>query len=203
MAKEGYIFVAPLIVGGIVFWGLGIKIAAVILAPLALFVVFFFRDPERSVPSDSNVIVSPADGKVVKIRPGEGGTLTQLSIFLSLFDVHINRSPVAGTIACAEYKPGRFKAAFKDSASHENEQNILTINHATRSVTVKQIAGVLARRIVCWKKAGDRVNKGERIGMIRFGSRVDLLLPSDVRLTVTIGDKVKGGESVIGTYREL
>jgi phosphatidylserine decarboxylase len=201
MVKEAYPFLIPLLLLAALLWALGAQAPSVLVISLALFVAFFFRDPERKIPTEEGLIVAPADGKVVEVSTGKSPDgLTLIGIFLSPLDVHINRSPVAGRISGVKYKKGKFLAAFNPAAAIENEQNILTIQNPSYSVTVKQIAGVLARRIVCWKKAGDLVQQGERIGLIRFGSRTDVLLPPDVALTVKVGDRVKGGESVIGRH---
>ncbi len=172
---------------------------------LAAFVLYFFRDPERSVPA-GDVIVSPADGKVVDVREVEldGRRAWKISIFLSIFDVHVNRAPLSGTIRSLRYHPGRFLMAFRPEASVENEQNVvviegdsLTIEGDSLTVTFKQIAGTIARRIVFRKKLGDRVELGERVGLIKFGSRVDVFLPHDVPPAVVVGDRVTGGSSIL------
>src|SRR5262249_46655195 len=146
------------------------------------FMAFFFRDPERACVSDDALIVSPADGRVVllgPVEPGKDGSATQISIFLSPLDVHINRSPIAGEITEAVYKRGAFHVASRDIASVENEQNILTIRGRLVTIVVRQIAGVLARRVVLWKKSGDRVDLGERIGLMKFSSRMDVVVPRE------------------------
>jgi phosphatidylserine decarboxylase len=170
---------------------------------LGLFTAFFFRDPDRPVPADPRLVLSPADGKVIVAGPapaanplGEGAS--QISIFLSVFDVHVNRAPIGGRISKVEYHKGEFLPAFQDKASIANEQNTVTIDDGGRSVTFKQIAGIIARRIVFKKKVGDTVAAGERVGMIKFGSRVDMFLPKDVRLRVAKGDRVVGGVSAVG-----
>ncbi len=169
---------------------------------LAAFVAFFFRNPERIVPSGSGLVVSPADGKVVKIAPfAPSGTETggiAVSIFLNIFNVHVTRAPIGGTLAHLEYKRGEFKAAYDDVASGVNEQNILTIEGESARVVVKQIAGLIARRVICWKSQGERLERGELFGLIRFGSRVDVLLPGTARVLVNVGDHVKGGSTIIG-----
>jgi len=170
---------------------------------LGLFTAFFFRDPERAVPSDARLVLSPADGKVIVAGPAPAGNplgegATQVSIFLSVFDVHVNRAPIGGRISRVEYHKGQFLPAFQDKASLANEQNSVTIDGGGRSVSFKQIAGLIARRIIFKKKVGDTVAAGERVGMIKFGSRVDMFVPRDVRLRVQIGDRVVGGVSVVG-----
>ena len=162
---------------------------------LALFCLWFFRDPDRDIPSGP-VAVSPADGKVVLIRPEPDGR-TRLAIFLNVFDVHVNRTPIAGTVKAVKYKPGKFLVASKDEASLDNEQNTLIVEGDGTSVEFSQIAGLIARRIVCYKKPGDRVAAGERIGLIKFGSRVDLLFGPEWTLTVKPGDRVSAGSSIV------
>ena len=163
---------------------------------LAAFVAFFFRNPKRHIPPDPRVIVSPADGRVVKVE--RVGNVTKLSIFLSIFDVHVNRSPIAGRIEAIDYKRGKFKAAWNHAASVENERNVIMVAQGDLKLVFTQIAGLIARRIVCWKKVGDTVTKGELIGLIRFGSRVDVLFPAGAEATVQPGMRVRGGSSGIG-----
>jgi phosphatidylserine decarboxylase len=166
---------------------------------LALFVAFFFRDPERTPPEDPKLLVSPADGKVVYVGPAKDDTKsgTQISIFLSIFNVHINRSPLSAEITNVRYTPGRFIPAYEDEASEKNEQNEMELSDGSWEVTVRQIAGVVARRIVFSKKKGDYLERGERFGLIQFGSRVDIFLPQEANVRVAEGDKVKGGETVL------
>jgi phosphatidylserine decarboxylase len=171
---------------------------------LGLFTAFFFRDPDRPVPDDPRLVLSPADGNVIVVGPAPAGNplgegASQVSIFLSVFDVHVNRAPIGGLISKVEYHEGHFLPAFQDKASLVNEQNSVTIDaDGGRRVTFKQIAGLIARRIVFNKKVGDTVAAGERVGMIKFGSRVDVFLPRDVRLRVQKGDRVVGGVSAVG-----
>ena len=176
---------------------------AVPLYILAAFCLYFFRDPERQVPAGP-VAVSPADGKVVAVKPDEGAN--RLSIFLNVFDVHVNRTPIAGKIADVRYQTGRFLVASKEQASHSNEQNTITVEGAVDGtptrVVFKQIAGLIARRIVCYKKPGDHVAAGERVGLIKFGSRVDVFLGPEWEVTVRVGDHVAAGSSVIARKRE-
>jgi len=197
MAKDAFPFLIPLLILAVFFGAYGSKSSALVFLILSLFVAFFFRDPERTIPDDPSVVVSPADGKVVEILRQSDGT-TRISIFLSIFNVHINRAPVHGIIESTQYTPGKFKPAFDPSASAENERNVLVIDHGSYKIIVSQIAGILARRIVCWKMPGEHVQKGERFGLIKFGSRVDLTLPADVIPSVKMGDKVKGGSTVMG-----
>lgn len=176
------------------FWYVGL-----LLVLVAVFMAFFFRDPKRVPPSDPDVVVSPADGRVTRIEsPGQAGAPTLISIFLSPLDVHINRAPIPGKIVDVVYSPGKFLMATNEKASVVNEQNALTIQGEKITVVCKQIAGILARRIVCWKNTGDRLNLGERFGMIKFSSRTDVLLPANVKVTVAEGDRVRGGITVIG-----
>lgn len=204
MARDAIPYVAIPFIGAVVCVGLGWTIAAIVLFAVAGFMVYFFRDPERQVPSDENLVVSPADGKVVrivKLDPTDSASPTRVSIFLSVFDVHINRAPIAGQITDVVYQPGAFKVAFADAASLMNEQSVITIQGATIRVVFKQIAGVLARRIVFRKQVGDWVAAGERVGLIKFGSRVDVLLPPEVEIGVKEGDRVAGGSSILGKIR--
>jgi phosphatidylserine decarboxylase len=202
MVKEGYYFgLPPLALGAAAFF-LRWTIAGAILIGLAAFIFYFFRDPERVIPADPGAVVAPADGRVVVVtdesnagRPGK-----RISIFLAIWNVHVNRSPAAGSIANLNYRPGKFYAAMRPSASADNEQNVITLATDSGEIVFKQIAGLIARRVVCWKKAGDRVERGERIGLVRFGSRADLWLPRDSELLVKVGDHVKGGSSVVAYW---
>ena len=202
LAKEGFIFIMPLLVMTILTCALSFYWAAVFFGSSFLFVTWFFRDPERRIPNEPNVIVSPADGKVTEImtekEPINGELCKRITIFLSVFNVHVNRMPIGGTIEDIRYNPGKFLAAFNPKASMDNEQNIILINNGKVNVLVKQIAGLIARRIVCWPKKGDYYESGQRYGLIRFGSRVDILLPENTKLSVACGDRVRGGKSVIG-----
>ncbi|HKG58875.1 MAG TPA: phosphatidylserine decarboxylase family protein [Pyrinomonadaceae bacterium] len=190
-----YIVVPLLLAAGAAL--LGFWWVAAFLLLVTLFMAFFFRDPKRVPPSDPDVVVSPADGKVTRIGPA-GADSTVVSIFLSPLDVHINRSPIPGKIVDVLYSPGKFLMATNEKASLVNEQNALTIQGEKITVVCKQIAGILARRIVCWKAEGDSLGLGERFGMIKFSSRTDVLLPANVRVTVKEGDRVRGGTTVIG-----
>ena len=201
IAPEGLPFIA--IALALAFLGAGVSMRAFgVLLALAVFVTAFFRDPIREIPGGAGLVVSPADGKVVMIVPtpaghpaGEGAT--QISIFLSVFDVHINRAPIAGTITDVVYNRGEFLPAFDDKASLRNEQNRAFIDGPDGRVGFTQIAGLIARRIVFRKKAGDVVGRGEQVGLIRFGSRTDLFLPKGSALRVKVGDRVSGGSSII------
>lgn len=178
---------------------------AIPFALLAAFMAYFFRDPERVVPADDSIIVSPADGRVTRVEKAEAGnpqSPTVVSIFLSPFDVHINRSPIAGEVVNVTYTKGRFLIATNEEASVVNEQNSLTIRGEGMTVVCKQIAGVLARRIVCWKNVGDRVEIGERFGLIKFSSRTDLIVPPEVDVMLKVGERVRGGLSIVGRLRD-
>ena len=199
MAKEAYPFLIPLFfVAGLCLWN-EIPWLAVAFFILAAFVVFFFRNPERSIPQDAEAIVSPADGKVIRLD--RQGDQWHLSIFLSILDVHINRAPIEGTIVKKDYQPGKFRFAFDERASVENERVTLTIE-GERSLTFSLIAGLVARRIRVWKKEGAQVKKGDRIGLIRFGSRVDIAFPPECDIVVNKGDRVWGGSSILARWKQ-
>ncbi len=203
MVKEGYKFSLPLFLLGIVFFLASWKWAAAVFIFLGGFVLYFFRDPERKIPSDPNTVVSPADGRVVEIvdEPFEGNRGRRISIFLSVWDVHVNRAPVAGQVRRVEYRPGRFYAALRSRASTENEQNVIRIATPAGEMAFKQIAGWIARRVLCWKVEGDSVQRGERVGMIRFGSRVDVWLPPEADVLVQRGQHVAGGSSILAQWK--
>lgn len=171
---------------------------------VAAFMALFFRNPHREIPLDENLVVAPADGRVTrveKLNPDEPDSPNVVSIFLSVFDVHINRAPIAGKITKVIHTKGRFVIATREDASLINEQNSLTITNERVTIVCKQIAGILARRIVCWKKAGETVTLGERFGLIKFSSRTDLILPANVEIETKVGAKVRGGISIIGRVR--
>jgi len=210
IAKEGRIILIPLL---LITFPIGVYAHAsnnfvlillyIILGSLFLFCLNFFRDPVRSIPSEKSIIVAPADGKVVKIENindsniGESSQL--VSIFLNVFNVHVNRVPVDGLVESVERKQGRFIAAFNHIASDENEQVITVINNESGKYKIKQIAGLIARRILCYAKEDMKLNKGDRLGFIRFGSRTDIIMPKKITLKVEVGQKVIGGETIIGT----
>jgi len=203
MVKDGYKFAAaPIVLGAFAllfhwYWLGGVLIF------LGLFVLFFFRDPERTPPSDPDTIVSPADGRVMEVvdEQRDGNPGRRISVFLSIFDVHVNRSPVAGRITAIEYRTGKFYAAMRGRASAENEQNAFHVSTDRGEVVFKQIAGWVARRILCWKSVGDAVTRGERVGMIRFGSRMDIWLPEQVEILVRTGQHVAGGTSILARWK--
>ena len=206
VAAEGWPFILPLAVITALLFMFGWKNTGYVALSLSLFVLFFFRDPERAVPEGKGVVVSPADGKVIVIKDiYEPDYLKQdvkqISIFLSVFNVHVNRVPVSGTVETVRYNPGKFLVASVDKASLDNEQTGMVISDGKNKVLVKQIAGLIARRIVCYAKTGDTVTAGERYGLIRFGSRVDIFLPKDTELLVKVGDRIKGSRDVIGVIK--
>jgi phosphatidylserine decarboxylase len=210
IAREGWPYIAVLLLaGGIV--ALRFPWVGGLLAFLGLFCAFFFRDPERTAPTGPRLVISPADGKVVQVMPApEGHPLGnplgpgawQVSIFLSVFDVHVNRSPIAGTVTDVRYNPGEFLPAFDDKASLRNEQNLVIVEDGPHRVAFKQIAGLIARRIVFRKKPGDPVARGERIGLIKFGSRMDVFVPAGTTMRVQVGQRVSAGSSVLAELPE-
>lgn len=202
MVKDGLRFALPPLGIGIVlmvfqwWWG-------AILVALGLFVIYFFRDPERQIPSAPDAVVSPADGRVMDIVDEALGERAgkRISIFLSIFDVHVNRAPVAGKISRVDYHAGKFMGAWKEKASAANEQNVITISTPAGEIPCKQIAGWVARRILCWTRTGDEVRIGQRIGMIRFGSRTDVWLPADAEILVQHGQHVAGGATQVARWQ--
>lgn len=200
IVKESIPYILVPVLLGMAAAALGFWYVAAVLFIVALFMAFFFRDPKRVPPSDPDVVVSPADGRITRINSVVAGadSPTVISIFLSPLDVHINRSPIPGKIVDVLYSPGKFLMATNEKASLVNEQNALTIQGEKITVVCKQIAGILARRVVCWKRKGDNLGLGERFGMIKFSSRTDVLLPANVRVTVKEGERVRGGTTVIG-----
>ncbi len=207
MVKEGYKFAAGPIVLGIaaLFLGwhvLALQIAAFVLLALGTFILYFFRDPERVIPSDASTIVSPADGRVLEVidEKFDGRAGKRITIFLAVWNVHVNRTPLEGKIARIEYRPGKFQMAMRKTASAENEQNVIYLDTAHGQIVFKQIAGMIARRVVLWKKSGDQVERGERIGIVRFGSRMDVWLPLEAAIIVKPGDHVAGGSSILARW---
>jgi len=211
LVNDGYKFALPPLLSGVTLLVLSRLVSSgatlfaavgILFFLIGLFVIYFFRDPERPIPSDPGAVVSPADGHVIEIvdearesRPGR-----RISICLSVFDVHVNRAPVAGKISSVTYKPGRFYAAMRRAASEQNEQNVIAIATPGGEIVFKQIAGAIARRVLCWKQPGATVALGERVGMIRFGSRVDVWLPPEAQILVRRGDKVAGGSSILAKW---
>ena len=202
MVRDGYKFAVPPLVLGAAAAALGWRATAATLLSAGAFVAYFFRDPQRIPPGDPGVVVSPADGRVMEIvseqldgRPGQ-----RVSIFLAIWDVHVNRSPMAGRVQRLDYRPGRFYAAMRSRASSENEQNVIRLETDHGQIMFKQIAGWVARRVVCWKKPGDSLALGERIGLIRFGSRMDVWLPESAEIVAKVGQHVAGGVSVLARW---
>lgn len=200
MVKYGYSYGLPLVLvaGGLI--GFKLYVAAAIFLLLAILVLNFFRDPEREIPTQPGAVVSPADGRVVQIveEALTGRPVRRVSIFMSPLDVHVNRSPIAGTVRDVAYRKGAFRVASRPEASVENEQNIFTVEGLQGTVVVRQIAGALARRIVFWKKRGDWLERGERVGLIKFGSRVDIAVDPGTKILVKVGDYVRAGSTIIG-----
>jgi phosphatidylserine decarboxylase len=207
MVRDGIPFViVPAVVGiiclGLTLWVIWFAAGAVLMVLLATFMAYFFRNPRRSIPLEPGIVVAPADGKVTIARPATADNPEGLvSIFLSPLDVHVNRAPIEGEIVDISYKKGQFLMATKNESRLLNEQNSLTIVGHDLTVKCVQIAGVLARRIVCWKQRGERVKCGELFGMIKFSSRTDVLMPANVELTVGVGTRVRGGETIIGRIK--
>ena len=195
MVKEGIPFIAvPVVIAG-AFAIYGLWPVGVAFVLLAAFMLYFFRDPKREIPGEDGLIVSAADGRVTRIENNADSKL--VSVFLSPLNVHINRSPIKGKILEISYIKGRKMPATNDQASLVNERNSLVIEGEGITVTCTQIAGILARRIVCWPKAGDNLERGQKFGLIKFGSRTDILMPANVEIAVKVGDRVTGGETII------
>jgi phosphatidylserine decarboxylase len=200
MVRDGYFYAAPLIAAAVLLGWLASPPWAVIPILLACFFLWFFRDPERAIPEAEGALVSPGDGKVTDVATVTLGNEKRLriSVFLSVFDVHVNRSPIAGVVRDIRYQRGQFLNAMNKTSAEHNEQNIVTLEgNDGEKVVFKQIAGLLARRIVFHPKVGDRLERGQRVGLIKFGSRVDVLLDASARVRVKVGDHVKGGASVL------
>jgi len=199
MVRDGYFYALACVIAALGVGWLTVPALAAIPLLLGAFFVWFFRDPERSIPSYEGAIVSPADGKVTDVSPTQvqGQSCTRISIFLNVFNVHVNRAPVAGVISEVRYQHGKFGNAMGAISAEQNEQNVVTVQSDMGSVVFKQIAGLLARRIVFTKKIGDTVALGERVGLIKFGSRVDVILPASASLLVKVGDQVAGGSSAL------
>jgi phosphatidylserine decarboxylase len=204
IATEGAALPIGLAIVGVALIVLGLKSLGAILAIVAILVALFFRDPDRYPPRTENVVISGADGKVTDISevsfPGASGSMChRVSVFMSPLNVHVNRAPVGGEVAMVEHQAGEFRAAFRDDASEHNERNLIAITDASgRQFGMIQVAGYLARRIVCRLRARDKIQVGQRIGLIMFGSRVDHFFPSEYRVTVALGQRVRSGESIIG-----
>ncbi len=212
MAKDGYgilaaiaLFLIIMVIGSILTQHIVLKILAVLSLIFLLFSLYFFRDPERHVPDVSNAIISPADGKIIVVdeiyEPDFfKAKVKKVSIFMSVLDVHVNRIPISGKVTYFDYHRGAFLPAYKDEAALQNEHTTIGIENENIKILFRQIAGILARRIVCHIREGNRVKQGERFGMIKFGSRVDIFLPLDVDIKVKLDDRVRAGETIIGIY---
>ncbi|MDD6561829.1 MAG: phosphatidylserine decarboxylase family protein [Veillonellaceae bacterium] len=207
VVREGYIYIAAaLFLAVVMYFGFGVAVAVPFMV-LACYFTYFFRNPDRTIPTDEHLVVSPADGTVQDVVELEDddfvkGPCTKIIIFLSVFNVHVNRSPIAGEIKCQKYVCGRFRPAYKDEVGFENERHMLGIeNEKGFRVTVTQIAGILARRIVSWVTLDDNMSKGQVYGLIKFGSCTELVVPRNVEVLVKKGDKVRGGESVLGRIK--
>lgn len=199
MVRDGYYYGLALIAAGMILGWLTRPVWAIVPFLLAFFFLWFFRDPERAIAQEPGALVSPADGKVtdVSIVETESGKRTRISIFLSVFDVHVNRSPISGVIRDVRYQKGKFLDARSPDCADLNEQNIVAVEGDGQRIVFKQIAGLLARRIVFTPKLGDRLERGQRVGMIKFGSRTDVLFDPDARVSAKVGDRVKGGASIL------
>lgn len=198
MVNEGIPFVLIPLIAAAAFGFFGLWPVSIAFIGVAFFMLYFFRDPARTVPADERIVVSAADGKVTRIESNDEYKL--VSVFLSPLDVHINRSPIAGKIKEIEYIAGKKMPATSNEASLVNERNSLVIEGESITLTCTQIAGILARRIVCWPKAGDNLERGQKFGLIKFSSRTDLRMPPNVEIAVSVGDRVVGGETVIARY---
>lgn len=207
IVHEGYVFIGASLVLAILF---GVTIhpyAAVPPAVLAGYFAYFFRNPKRDIAMDDKAIISPADGTVQDITPVEyddfiKGAGNKVTVFMSVFNVHVNRSPISGEIKCQKYVCGRFRPAYKDSVGFENEHHLIGIENSRLRITVTQIAGILARRIVSWVTLNDTLRQGELYGMIRFGSCLEIVMPEDVQVMVKKGDKVVGGKTILGRIKD-
>jgi phosphatidylserine decarboxylase len=200
MVRDGYFYALGMVVVAALLWLLTQSVPETSLPVLlALFFLWFFRDPERKIPTGPGEIVSPADGVVTQAEWIEtsAGSRLRISVFLSVFDVHVNRAPVSGTVKAVEYREGRFLNAMNSLSAVVNEQTLVVLDAGTCEISYKQIAGLLARRIVCTVKVGDRIQRGQRVGMIKFGSRVDVLLPADAVPKVDSGSRVRGGSTIL------
>ena len=199
MVRDAYYYAIPLLAAAVLIGWLAAPVWGLLPVALAGFFLWFFRDPERLIPAAAGAVVSPADGKVtdVSLVDSGGQSCLRISIFLNVFDVHVNRSPIAGVVRDVRYQRGKFLNAMNERSAEHNEQNIVTVEGEGQTVVFKQIAGLLARRIVFDKRVGDSVARGERVGLIKFGSRVDVLLDGSASPQVKVGDHVKGGASVL------
>ena len=199
MVRDGYYYGSVMIAAALLVGWLTSPGWAVVPLALAAFFLWFFRDPERTIPNEPGAVVSPADGKVTDVSPVtvDGKSLKRISIFLNVFDVHVNRSPISGVIRGAKYQPGKFLNAMDPQCANCNEQNTVTVEGEGHTIIFKQIAGLLARRIVFTKNVGEKVGRGERVGLIKFGSRTDILVEPSADVQVKVGDRVKGGATIL------
>jgi phosphatidylserine decarboxylase len=199
MVRDGYYYALALIAAAVLTGWLARPAWAMVPLALAMFFLWFFRDPERIIPDSPGAIVSPGDGKITDASTVtvDGVKQARISIFLSVFDVHVNRSPVSGVVREIRYQRGKFLNAMDQASAEHNEQNVVRVEGAGQTVIFKQIAGLLARRIVFYPKVGDRLERGQRVGLIKFGSRVDVLFDADAVLQVKVGDRVRGGSSIL------
>lgn len=203
MARDGWLFVGPALaviaVGGLL-WVVGMRVVGGTFAVIGILATvafaYFFRDPDRRPPNDANAVLATADGKIVVVGPHPNGG-TQIHTFLSVLDVHVNRAPVAGVVRESVHRPGKFEFAWKEEAGSQNERQDLVIESVHGIIRSAQIAGILARRIICSPQVGDTLRQGDRIGMIRFGSRAEVIVPEGFEPTVKVGDRVKGGETIL------
>jgi phosphatidylserine decarboxylase len=202
MVRDGLYYALGMVLVAALLWWLAAPLWALVPLLFAVFFLWFFRDPDRAIPAEPGVIVSPADGKVTEVTGTQfdGKACTRVSIFLSVFDVHVNRSPINGVVRDVVYKPGKFGNAMDSASADDNEQTIVTLEGQNMTLVFKQIAGLLARRIVCTPKPGDTLVRGQRVGMIKFGSRTDVIFPAAATLSVKVGDRVKGGSSILAQY---
>jgi phosphatidylserine decarboxylase len=205
MVRDGYIYgLSLLAVAGVLAWATGTWVWSVVPVLLAAFFLWFFRDPQREIPKGEGLLVSPADGLVTETVRIEtpNGPRQRISIFLNVFDVHVNRSPIAGEITAVRYQKGKFLNAMNQECAERNEQNIVTVHGEGMEIVFKQIAGLIARRIVFNHRVGDRIERGQRVGLIKFGSRTDIILPAEAEIRVKAGQRVKGGSSIIAEMPE-
>ena len=207
IAKEGFFFIIPFVAAFVLLLIFSRNyVALVIIFLITFFLVFFFRDPVRIAPEGENLIIAPADGKIIKLEKIYEDrylkeNVTKISIFMSLFNVHVNRVPVTGTVEKINYNKGKFISAFKDKASLDNEQNSIIIDTGRRKIVVKQIAGIIARRIICRISEKQKVRAGEKLGLICFGSRADIFIPGEVEMKIRLGETVKAGKTIIGVLK--
>ncbi len=204
MVRDGYFYGIGLVAAGILAAWFTAPLWALLPCAFAAFFLWFFRDPERAIPNTAGALVSPADGKVTNVSLVDtgAGKQTRVSIFLNVFDVHVNRSPIAGIVREVRYERGKFMNAMNQASAEQNEQNVVRMEGDGQTVVFKQIAGLLARRIVFYPKVGDRLDRGQRVGLIKFGSRVDVLFDSSATMQVKVGDRVRGGASILAQLQQ-